>query len=81
VKVPAVNFYRAEKYRDDFEAFGLWSARQIEEAILREGPDTVAAVFLESVQNAGGCFTLRPVTGKRCARSAIVTASCWCAMT
>jgi adenosylmethionine-8-amino-7-oxononanoate aminotransferase len=60
VKVPAVNFYRAEKYRDDFEAFGLWSARQIEEAILREGPDTVAAVFLESVQNAGGCFTPPP---------------------
>jgi adenosylmethionine-8-amino-7-oxononanoate aminotransferase len=60
VKVPAVNFYRAEKYADDFEAFGLWSARQIEEAILREGPDTVAAVFLESVQNAGGCFTPPP---------------------
>jgi adenosylmethionine-8-amino-7-oxononanoate aminotransferase len=60
VKVPAVNFYRAEKYPDDFEAFGLWSARQIEEAILREGPDTVAAVFLESVQNAGGCFTPPP---------------------
>ena len=55
-----MNFYRAEKYRDDFEAFGLWSARQIEEAILREGPDTVAAVFLESVQNAGGCFTPPP---------------------
>jgi hypothetical protein len=60
VKVPAVNFYRAEKYRDDFEAFGLWSARQIEEAILREGPETVAAVFLEPVQNAGGCFTPPP---------------------
>ncbi|MFZ1063192.1 MAG: aspartate aminotransferase family protein [Acidimicrobiales bacterium] len=60
VKVPAVNFYRAEKYADDFEAFGLWSARQIEEAILREGPETVAAVFLESVQNAGGCFTPPP---------------------
>ncbi len=39
VKVPAVNFYRAEKHSDDFEAFGLWSARQIEEAILREGPN------------------------------------------
>jgi adenosylmethionine-8-amino-7-oxononanoate aminotransferase len=60
IKVPAVNFYRAEKYADDFKAFGLWSARQIEEAILREGPETVAAVFLESVQNAGGCFTPPP---------------------
>ncbi len=57
VKVPSVNFYRTEKYGDDYDAFGLWSARQIEEAILREGPDTVAAVFLEPVQNAGGCFT------------------------
>ncbi len=60
VKVPAVNFYRAEHHADDFEAFGLWSARQIEEAILREGPETVAAVFLEPVQNAGGCFTPPP---------------------
>ncbi|MDE3147221.1 MAG: aspartate aminotransferase family protein [Acidobacteriota bacterium] len=60
VKVPAVNFYRAERHADDFEAFGLWSAQQIEEALLREGPETVAAVFLEPVQNAGGCFTPPP---------------------
>ncbi len=60
VKVPAVNFFRAEQYGDDFEAFGLWQAHQIEEAILREGPETVAAVFLEPVQNAGGCFTPPP---------------------
>ena len=60
VKVPVVNFYRAEKHRDDFEAFGLWQAHQIEEAILREGPETVAAVFLEPVQNAGGCFNPPP---------------------
>jgi hypothetical protein len=57
IKVPAVNFYRAEQHADDLEAFGLWSAHQIEEAILREGPETIAAVFLEPVQNAGGCFT------------------------
>ena len=60
IKVPAVNFYRAETHADDFEAFGLWSAQQIEEALLREGPETVAAVFLEPVQNAGGCFTPPP---------------------
>jgi hypothetical protein len=60
VKVPAVNFYRAETHAGDFEAFGLWSAQQIEEALLREGPETVAAVFLEPVQNAGGCFTPPP---------------------
>jgi adenosylmethionine-8-amino-7-oxononanoate aminotransferase len=56
IKVPTVNFYRAAQHGDDFEAFGLWSAHQIEEAIVREGPETVAAVFLEPVQNAGGCF-------------------------
>jgi hypothetical protein len=60
VKVPAVNFYRAEQFADDIEKFGLWSAQQIEEAILREGPETIAAVFLEPVQNAGGCFTPPP---------------------
>lgn len=31
-------------------------ADAIEERILFEGPDTVAAVILEPVQNAGGCF-------------------------
>ena len=31
-------------------------AEAIEDAIEFEGPDTVAAVFLEPVQNAGGCF-------------------------
>ena len=32
-------------------------ADEIEERILFEGPETVAAVILEPVQNAGGCFT------------------------
>ncbi len=60
VKVPPTNFYRATEHADDLVAFGLWSAEQIEEAILREGPETIAAVFLEPVQNAGGCFTPPP---------------------
>ncbi len=60
VKVPPTNFYRAPQHADDVAAFGLWSAQQIEEAILREGPETVAAIFLEPVQNAGGCFTPPP---------------------
>ncbi len=33
------------------------AAEEIEEAILALGPETVAAVFLEPVQNSGGCFT------------------------
>ncbi len=56
-KVPNTNAYRApEHLRDDEKAFGLWAANRIAEAIEFEGPDTVAAVFLEPVQNSGGCF-------------------------
>jgi adenosylmethionine-8-amino-7-oxononanoate aminotransferase len=56
-KVPNTNQYRApEHLRDDEEAFGLWAADRIAEAIEFEGPETVAAVFLEPVQNSGGCF-------------------------
>jgi adenosylmethionine-8-amino-7-oxononanoate aminotransferase len=57
VKIPNTNRYRLSTFGDDDAAFGLWSATQVEEAILREGAETVAAVFLEPVQNAGGCFT------------------------
>ena len=46
--------------RDDLEAFGRWAADQIAVAIENEGPETVAAVFLEPVQNAGGCFPPPP---------------------
>jgi adenosylmethionine-8-amino-7-oxononanoate aminotransferase len=60
IKVPNTNFYRAPVFADDEEAFGLWAADQIEAAIEMEGPDTVACVFLEPVQNAGGCFPPPP---------------------
>jgi len=64
-RVPNTNFYRAPEQfqggRDgDLEAFGRWAADQIAVAIENEGPDTVAAVFLEPVQNAGGCFPPPP---------------------
>jgi adenosylmethionine-8-amino-7-oxononanoate aminotransferase len=60
IKVPTTNFYRAPEHGDDQVAFGYWAAHQIEEALLREGPETVAAVFLEPVQNAGGCIVPPP---------------------
>jgi adenosylmethionine-8-amino-7-oxononanoate aminotransferase len=60
VKVPNTGFYRAPEHGDDLEAFGRWAADQIELAIEMEGPDTVAAVFLEPVQNAGGCLPPPP---------------------
>ncbi len=59
-RVPNTNIYRAPVHGDDPEAFGRWAADRIEEAIEFEGADTVAAVFLEPVQNAGGCFPPPP---------------------
>ncbi|NHN54313.1 aspartate aminotransferase family protein [Calidifontibacter sp. DB0510] len=60
-KVPNTNIYRAApELREDPKAFGRWAADRIAEAIEFEGPDTVAAVFLEPVQNAGGCFPPPP---------------------
>lgn len=59
-RVPNTNFYRAPERADDLEAFGRWAADQVAVAIENEGPDTVAAVFLEPVQNAGGCFPPPP---------------------
>ncbi len=60
VRVANTNFYRAPEHGDDEVAFGLWAARDIERRIQMEGPDSVAAVFLEPVQNSGGCFPPPP---------------------
>ncbi|BDZ53608.1 aspartate aminotransferase family protein [Agromyces marinus] len=62
-RVPNTNFYRAAEMggpTDDIETFGRWAADRIEEMILFEGPETVAAVFLEPIQNSGGCFPPPP---------------------
>jgi hypothetical protein len=61
VRVPNTNFYRAPSFvAGDLTAFGRWAADEIERAILREGPASVAAVYLEPVQNSGGCFPPPP---------------------
>ncbi len=49
--VPNTNSYHWPADRDP-----LWAAEQIRERIEFEGPETVAAVILEPVQNAGGCI-------------------------
>jgi len=67
-RVPNTNFYRAEEMgfvaspgsTDPETEFGVWAANRIEEMIQFEGPETVAAVFLEPVQNSGGCFPPPP---------------------
>jgi adenosylmethionine-8-amino-7-oxononanoate aminotransferase len=62
-RVPTTNHYRAPdglRGSGTEKAFGQWAADRIAEAIEFEGPDTVAAVFLEPVQNAGGCFPPPP---------------------
>jgi len=62
-RVPNTNFYRAAEMggpTSDPETFGIWAADRIEEMIQFEGPETVAAVFLEPVQNSGGCFPPPP---------------------
>ena len=50
-QVPNTDSYRWPEDRDP-----LWAADQIEEKILYEQPETVAAVILEPLQNAGGCI-------------------------
>jgi adenosylmethionine-8-amino-7-oxononanoate aminotransferase len=74
-RVPNTNYYRAAEMGFVQSAgaseaaaeaeFGLWAANRIEEMILFEGPETVAAVFLEPVQNSGGCFPPPPGYFKR----------------
>ncbi|MEO6826909.1 MAG: aspartate aminotransferase family protein [Microbacteriaceae bacterium] len=68
-RVPNTNFYRASEMgfpsTGTEEEFGLWAANRIEEMILFEGAETVAAVFLEPVQNSGGCFPPPPGYFKR----------------
>jgi adenosylmethionine-8-amino-7-oxononanoate aminotransferase len=49
--VANTNSYRWPEDRDP-----LWAANEIERMIEFQGPETVAAVILEPVQNSGGCF-------------------------
>lgn len=69
IQVSSTNAYRAKELtagaidvtdEQSLERFGLWAADQIALAIENAGPDTVAAVYLEPVQNAGGCFPPPP---------------------
>ncbi len=52
--VPAPNTYRYEGDIQSGESVGQAAARALEEAILREGPETVGGFIAEPVQGAGG---------------------------
>src|SRR4051794_5874358 len=47
---------RRHPLADDEQAFMLALTDELDDRIRFEGPDTVAAVFMEPVQNAGGCL-------------------------
>ncbi len=57
-KVENTDAYHSHLMSDGMSSleFGKKCAYEIERAIEIEGPDTVAAVFLEPVQNSGGCI-------------------------
>lgn len=57
--VENTNAFRHELAGDP-EAFSAWCADQLAEELERQGPETVAAVFLEPLQNAGGCIPPPP---------------------
>jgi len=55
IKVPNTQDF-ASLHRDDPEAWATAASGAIEDAIIANDPSTIGAVFLEPVQNAGGCF-------------------------
>jgi adenosylmethionine-8-amino-7-oxononanoate aminotransferase len=55
--VANTNAFRSELQGEDLTAKLL---REIEDVILEEGPDTVAVIIAEPVQNAGGCLVPPP---------------------
>lgn len=51
------NYYRAANVGETEEAFSQRMADSLEQLILKEGPDTIAAFFAEPVQGGGGAIT------------------------
>ena len=54
IHIPNPNEYRYEGELQTGESVGQAAARALEETILREGPETVAAFIAEPIQGAGG---------------------------
>lgn len=58
--VPNTNAFRPARDGLSGEELGAYCADAIEQTIVMEGPETVSAVILEPMQNAGGCITPPP---------------------
>lgn len=57
IRVPHCLEYRAADQGAPVENYSEWAADQIEQVILREGPDTIGALCLEPVTAGGGVIT------------------------
>ena len=53
VQVPGPNAYAADKEKEP-DAYGRWCLEETERIIVREDPATIAAIFAEPIQGAGG---------------------------
>ena len=53
IHAPGPNAYAANRESDPV-AYGKWCVEQTEQLILREDPATIAALFIEPIQGAGG---------------------------
>jgi putrescine aminotransferase len=53
IQAPGPNAYAANK-ENDRDAYGRWCLEETERVILREKPETIAALFAEPIQGAGG---------------------------
>ena len=59
IQVPGPHAYAANREKEP-DAYGAWCIEETERVIQREGPDTIAAIFAEPVQGAGGVIVPPP---------------------
>lgn len=76
IRVPNTNFYRATEHTDAYDAYGLWAADRIEEAILMEAWTPWPRSSWNRCRTPAAVSSRRPGTSSACARSAIGTMCC-----